>query len=243
MMRFGATSVFAENENRNFAKEQLIKLGFNGETVRQAMYGDMRSIRELSSLLLEKIRADHKEFRDGRMTKHETVKLEKTAPKSKGAIGEALLHFTVASMMVACLNQKKLMPAKLARLIVETLGAHKFNAKNTESFSKRRALLRFIIAFPNASSRTAAKYLSIVYEHDSPTHNTIEAWCLDDEVEHTLWLIHNKYDQAKADEIVQECVNAGSDIRLPKRAHPLKSSGILRILEKEYMRATGKVFN
>lgn len=243
MMRFGPHSTFAASANRQFAKEILERLGFEGEVVRQAMLGDLRSIKTLSSLLLKKIRSDHEEYKVERLTSEEKVKLEKTRPKSRGAIGLAVLHFTAASMMVACHNKQQLMPTILVRLLVETLGAHRYNAKNAESFGMRRTLRRFVVAFPNATTRTARKYLAVVYEATPPSHNTIEAWCLDDEIEHTLWLIHNKYHQAEADEIVQECRDAGSDIRLPKRNDPLKSSGILKILEDEFFKTTGKVFS
>ncbi len=196
-----------EEKNKSAAITQLAAFGFSKKLISAAFEGDLASIETLSSKLRSRARS-------------RTMRPRPT-----------LLKFSASAMMAACYEQKDPMPESLVLFILFVLGAKDFNRKVTGSYGARKDLIRFIVAFPNASLTTVGKYLGGL-SHAPKVHvETIKSWCCKEGISEILRSIREDYDPASAREIRAQC---GDDLdisdRFLKRDTKLPSRGVLKFL-------------
>lgn len=145
----GAHSKAVEEQNKQTAIDRLVKAGFKRKLVSDAFERNHASVKNLSAQLLEKA--------------------DKLSP--------TLLRYSAAVMMVAYHNEAMRMPVDLVKLVFAALKTEKFNQRKTKSLDEKKELVRFIVAYPNASLTTAGRYLGKHFGRPKVHVETIKNWC------------------------------------------------------------------
>lgn len=194
-----------EEKNKQRAIDRLVEAGFKRTLVSSALEGTSPATKELSTQILKK--ADQ--------------------------VSPVLLRYSAAVMMAAYYNNKKRMPIELVSLIFVALKVKKFNRRNTKSLDEQKELVRFIVAYPNASLTAAGVYLGKLFERPKVHVETIKSWCRVVGVEEILDRVSTGNYEKIAIAVKRNCRRKRMHLGLSDRQKKPSKRGIYAFLQNE----------